>query len=741
MGEEYLGMFDIGISYILASRASSTDVWGVDANGIITEYAPKKTLGVRPILSLKTTTRTTGYDRHGVWELEADEKVVATLDGSTRKELTVGKVYGDLGTKTKTGYTFQGWYTKENGQGTQITSNTVVTEKKNHTLYPYYKPVSVTVTFDANGGTVSQSTKTVEYGGTYGELPTPTLANMVFVGWYTAKTSGTKILPTSISRNTKATTLYAHWSTSIIDVTLDPNGGTVSPDKITVSATGTYGTLPTPERVGYTFGGWYTAKSGGTVMTATKKVDASYTTLYAHWTAKTDTKYTVYHCFENLDGEYTTYKTEENTGTTGATVTLKSLTTTITGGTYKKGSITPNGASTTSTTILADGSRTIYLYYSRNSYVLTLAKGNNITAVTGAGTYKYGQEVSIDATVADKTSNYRYVFEKWTASTVLELSNAKSKKTTFTMPASAVTLTASATQEEIISVIVHFDPEGGIVTPTQKEVIYGETYGELPTPVRDGYKFVRWYNGSYGTVIENTGVTNAKEHTLFAEWQEITYTITINQVGKANVYHKDSSNRWMYVNYVYVSEGGTAEFKINASKGYAIKSVIYDGKEWALNSSKTTLTFALTNVNENHTISVRVEEMCGCSRCDTGFATDHECSNTTCTECDNCDTHYNLCSECGNCFIHCDCESGSSGGDDDKETCSRCNGTGYSCGYYLNSTPIKCSSCGKKTLIKQGCSTHMWADSKCSGCGVSFRTSPWEQGCVTCGFCGGTGKV
>ena len=76
-------------------------------------------------------------------------------------------------------------------------------------------------------------------------------------------------------------------------------------------------------------------------------------------------------------------------------------------------------------------------------------------------------------------------------------------------------------QEERISVTVNFDAQGGTVTPTQKQVKYGETYGELPTPTKAGYKFIRWYNGSYGTVTENTEVTNSKEHTLFAEWQEI----------------------------------------------------------------------------------------------------------------------------------------------------------------------------------------------------------------------------
>ncbi len=48
---------------------------------------------------------------------------------------------------------------------------------------------------------------------------------------------------------------------------------------------GTYGTLPTPaEKPGYTFAGWYTAKTGGKKVTSGNPKTDGYT-LYAHWTA------------------------------------------------------------------------------------------------------------------------------------------------------------------------------------------------------------------------------------------------------------------------------------------------------------------------------------------------------------------------------------------------------------------------------------------------------------------------
>lgn len=49
------------------------------------------------------------------------------------------------------------------------------------------------------------------------------------------------------------------------------NGGSVSPGSKTCSIGGTYGTLPTPTRTGYSFSGWYTSASGGNKCQAAQK--------------------------------------------------------------------------------------------------------------------------------------------------------------------------------------------------------------------------------------------------------------------------------------------------------------------------------------------------------------------------------------------------------------------------------------------------------------------------------------
>lgn len=71
-------------------------------------------------------------------------------------------------------------------------------------------------------------------------------------------------------------------------VTFDPNGGRVSPTSTAVTIGKKYGPLPTPNRYGYDFDGWYTEKIGGKdkKVTETDVVGTNPpTTLYAHWTA------------------------------------------------------------------------------------------------------------------------------------------------------------------------------------------------------------------------------------------------------------------------------------------------------------------------------------------------------------------------------------------------------------------------------------------------------------------------
>lgn len=145
---------------------------------------------------------------------------------------------------------------------------------------------SYTVTFNANGGSVGTSNKSVIYGSTYGTLPTPTRTGYTFEGWYISNSGGSQVTSSTIVNTSANHTLYARWTVKNYTVTFNANGGSCSASSKRVTYGSTYGTLPTPTWAGYTFAGWYTASSGGSLVTSSTAVNIIRNqTLYAHWTA------------------------------------------------------------------------------------------------------------------------------------------------------------------------------------------------------------------------------------------------------------------------------------------------------------------------------------------------------------------------------------------------------------------------------------------------------------------------
>lgn len=207
------------------------------------------------------------------------------------KKVTIGKNYGELPQPQWSGHDFEGWYTEQNG-GTKVESTTTVSKTNAHTLYAHWvesDPSSkVTVSFNANGGSVTPSTKEVTVGQAYGDLPQPQWSGQDFEGWYTEQTGGTKVESTTIVSIAAGHTLYAHWKESIpgskITVSFNANGGSVSTTSKEVTVGQEYGKLPQPQRDGYDFEGWFTEQTGGTIVTVSTIVSsATKHTLYAHW--------------------------------------------------------------------------------------------------------------------------------------------------------------------------------------------------------------------------------------------------------------------------------------------------------------------------------------------------------------------------------------------------------------------------------------------------------------------------
>ncbi len=120
--------------------------------------------------------------------------------------------------------------------------------------------------------------------------PDPSLTGYSFSGWYKDSTCSAgnqwdfvnDVITTNI-------TLYAKWTTNTYTISFDSQEGSPCED-IMVSYEHDYGTLPTPNRTGFSFAGWYTQPSGGILVTSTTTVTtASDHTLYAKWTINTHT--------------------------------------------------------------------------------------------------------------------------------------------------------------------------------------------------------------------------------------------------------------------------------------------------------------------------------------------------------------------------------------------------------------------------------------------------------------------
>ena len=82
------------------------------------------------------------------------------------------------------------------------------------------------VTYNANGGSVSPTSKTINIGDQIGTLPTPTPpTNKTFDGWYTELTGGIEVTSTYVPNNNM--TIYARYYNDI-------SGATISPSSISI---------------------------------------------------------------------------------------------------------------------------------------------------------------------------------------------------------------------------------------------------------------------------------------------------------------------------------------------------------------------------------------------------------------------------------------------------------------------------------------------------------------------------
>ena len=287
----------------------------------------------------------------------------------TQKDVVVDLTYGELPTPTRTGYTFDGWYTSTE-YTTEVTDTTVVVGTEDKILYAKWIGNTYTVTFDADGGTVSPATKTVTFGSAYGELPTPTYTGHIFGGWFDEDNN--PIVAQSVVSIADDHTLTAVWTLEqyLVSFTTDGNG-TVDTAEVLVD----YGTSYTILN--------NTITIDGTTITAT----ASSGYVWDYWEPSTDGVVTGAMTFIAHFNNPPVTLSFTTDGTTGATVSQASIADVPMGSTYvvADNEVTVTHGSTTLGTVTAS--------LVNNHYFVGWSIAQGVGTVSDAMTFEAQYEV------------------------------------------------------------------------------------------------------------------------------------------------------------------------------------------------------------------------------------------------------------------------------------------------------------------------------------------------------------
>lgn len=227
-----------------------------------------------------------------------------------------------LPTPTKAGYNFGGWYTSPFYYYTEVTS-IPAGSSQDYSLYAKWEIITYNITYELNGGTISESYATTYTVKDSITLPTPTKDGYDFIGWDENATIFAEI-PTGSTGNRQFT---AAWAEQVYSITYNWNEGTMPESYVTKFSGEVEVILPTPTRTGYSFDGWYASET----FDSYQKVETipvgfkQDLTLYAKWNPPiwTVSSTDIYYFEQNGDTWISNNQGQNNTSaTTTWTVTL-----------------------------------------------------------------------------------------------------------------------------------------------------------------------------------------------------------------------------------------------------------------------------------------------------------------------------------------------------------------------------------------------------------------------------------
>lgn len=473
-------------------------------------------------------------------------------------------VQDNTGALVKTGYSFAGWNTTDDGSGSGYSAgDTFSMPASDVTLYATWQINNYTVSYDGNGNTGGSvpSSSTFAYGATATVKPAGSLTRIgyTFAGWDTqANGNGTSYdAADTFALGASNVTLFAQWEINSYYITYDENGADSGDAPVdtnahqyqsSVAAESNSGTLA---KVGYSFDGWNTKADGtgtgydeGDVF----QVPASDITLYAMWTIN---HYTI-----SYDGNGSTGGITPTSGTYlyGATVTVEDNGSLLKTGymfagwnTKADGSGTARAATETFT--LGATNVTLYAQWTINQYMLVYdGNGSDGGTAPVGGQKNYGDNIMVASNTFTLTG---HTFIEWnTAADGSGITYATGD--VFAMPASDVTIYAIWVPNDYT---VSYDGNGNTAgsVPTSGQFTYHTqaTVSSHGSMVKTGYSFTGWNtkaNGSGTPYAEGATFTlGAADVTLFAQWAINSYTVNYDGNGSdAGTAPTDASSPYEY---------------------------------------------------------------------------------------------------------------------------------------------------------------------------------------------------
>ena len=432
-----------------------------------------------------------------------------------------------LPTPAKAGHTFAGWTWSGN-----TTPQKSVTIKKgttgNKSYTANWTTNSCTLTYNANGGTVTPASNSIKYGDPY-ILPTPSRVGYKFNGWFTSATGGTQV--TTSNKMSGNTTVYAQWTANKLTVNYYPNGATKKDDS--VSQDGSDIVEITSDKCFYTDALYYgdTFRSWG-LYNATRLIREGYTSNNLYHAGNPDSKVML------NAGDNVYAKTQDLAKAAGVLPQLE------------KGDTTLN----------------IYAHWEPNTYTNQIdhwaygfknGDGNNNDKRAyhlkhTTFTKKYGEKVTYTTNDAITIPNGFSLRENFGSSAYEGSWKYYKMGTSFSQPSKATTVEYDY---DPITYTITYSLNGGTLSkanPSTYNVLYGVDFADEPT--KDGYKFLGWYiNGKKVTGINvgcNATFTSADDlytklatrttgnQTVEAKWEKLK-DLTITNKVSGNMGSKD----------------------------------------------------------------------------------------------------------------------------------------------------------------------------------------------------------